>query len=106
VQYYFQLQLGTHVKTVALVSRYTDPNQELLRLSHGTLYSSYYLGTSALQVIDVSRIKTVVAMVEHQRPEEYKEINMGERKAMFLVEKMGLGFTQEEESQENSDEDE
>ena len=45
-------------------------------------------------------------MVEHQRPEEYKEINMGERKTMFLVEKMGLGFTQEEESQENSDEDE
>ena len=71
---------------LALVSLYSLPQSDLLRISHGTLWSCEHQGDSALIFIDVRTIKSVVAMIPHS-----PVIGGGElRGRFFLVEKPGF----------------
>ena len=71
---------------LALVSIYSSPDPELLRVSHNTLWSCEYQGDSALKFIDVRTIKSVVAMIPHSPAIRGQEA----RDRFFLVEKPGF----------------
>jgi hypothetical protein len=73
------LQLGT--RTLAVVSVWSLPHEDLWERSHNTCYSSIYEGQDKLVVIDVHDILTVVAMVQHTVSGQIR---------FFLVEKPGL----------------
>lgn len=71
---------------LALVSLYSKPHDDLLRVSYGTLWSCEYHGDSGLRFIDVKAIKSVVAMIPHSPV-------IGGQEAcgrFFLVEKPGF----------------
>ena len=80
---------------LAIISMYSEPNPDLLVESHGTLVSCQYFGDDGLVVVEVSCIKSVVAMVPHNPPHsKNSELHF------FLVERPGLdivnlGSTQE-----------
>ena len=63
VEYYFRLQFGDTVQSLALVSMFSPPDQELLELSHGAIYICRSGGVDALTVVDVKLITAVVSMV-------------------------------------------
>jgi hypothetical protein len=71
---------------VALVSLYSMPHQELLRLSSNTLYSCEHNGDDSLRFIDVKTIQAVVAMVPHTPAIGHQEPS----DRFFLVEKPGF----------------
>jgi len=73
--------------TLAVVSLYSHLNKDLLESSYHTLLSCSYTGDTALHVIDIKSVMSVVAMVPHhpfpgQTLEQY-----------FIVEKPGLDMT-------------
>ncbi|KAI6000689.1 hypothetical protein EDD15DRAFT_2140607, partial [Pisolithus albus] len=70
---------------VALVTLYSDPHPQLLERSYGVVASCTKLGEASLQVIQISAIQSVVAMVPH-RP----LIDGRVEDRYFLVEKMGM----------------
>ena len=108
VQYFFKIKLGDTSLALAMVSKYGNPNPALLKLSSGALYSSKYLGSSALEVIDVKSIISVVAMVKH--PFGFDSVSLPEtsptyatgnqftadnlKDSYYLVEKIGLDTLQ------------
>lgn len=63
VEYYFRLQFGDTVQSLALVSMFSPPDQELLDLSHQAVYICQHGGIGALKVVDVKSITAVVSMV-------------------------------------------
>ena len=69
-----------------MVSLFSKPHSDLLRISHGTLWSCEYHGDSALRFIDVRTIKSVVAMIPHSPMIGGQEA----RDRFFLVEKLGF----------------
>lgn len=71
--------------TLAVISLYSEPNPDLLTVSHGTFASCQYFGDDALVVVDVSCIESVVAMVPHNPPHS-KDSELH----FFLVERPGL----------------
>ncbi|KJA18806.1 hypothetical protein HYPSUDRAFT_144447 [Hypholoma sublateritium FD-334 SS-4] len=73
------------VHTLAVLSVYSQPDPQLLEASHGAFVSCKYLGDDSIQVIDVSQIHSVVAMVPHKL-----EGHETGDKHYFLVERPGL----------------
>lgn len=71
--------------TLAVISVYSEPREDLLEASHGTLVSCQYFGDNALEVIEVSCIESVVAMVPHNPPHA-----MDTESHFFLIERPGL----------------
>lgn len=65
VYYYFQALIKEIETTLALVSLYSLPHEELSEYSHHTLLSCVYEGDACLQVVDIKSIMSVVAMVPH-----------------------------------------
>jgi hypothetical protein len=63
VEYFFRLQFGETVHSLALVSVFSPPDQELLDLSHHAVYICHSGGMDALTVVDVKAITAVVSMV-------------------------------------------
>lgn len=83
VLFYFIITINNHDLTLACVSCYSQPHEDLLKASHGTLLSCTRHGI--VKIIDVKSISAVVAMVPHQPfPGEDR---------FFLVEKPGLDTT-------------
>ena len=80
VQYFFQATVGDEIKTLALVSTYSGPQPDLLRQSHNTLWACRYQGVRGLQVIEVTHIHSVVAMVPLPQDNDL----------LFVGEKLGL----------------
>jgi hypothetical protein len=78
VLFYFRLTIHDEIKTLALVSKYGQPDFDLLQKSYHTLWSCESLGDAGLEVIDVQTIQSVVAMVPH----------LDDR--FFVYEKIGL----------------
>jgi hypothetical protein len=76
-------------ENVALISVYSPPDAELLKFSHGTLWSCTHEGNDGLQIINVKTIKAVVAMIPH-RPTLPSGIT---KDRFFMVEKAGLDVT-------------
>ncbi|KAJ7131580.1 hypothetical protein C8R43DRAFT_895969 [Mycena crocata] len=79
VQFYFQADINGHMKTLALAAPYTPPDRDLLTASSNTLWVCRTTGQTALQVVDVKTVTSVVGMVPFQ--------NDGR---VFVVHKMGL----------------
>jgi hypothetical protein len=65
VLFYFRLTIHDEIKTFALVSKYGQPDFDLLQKSYHTLWSCESLGDAGLEVIDVQTIQSIVAMVPH-----------------------------------------
>ena len=86
IYFFIHLRHDGNELALALVSLYSNPDVDVLRLSHDTLWSCEYHGDSALKFIDVGVIKSVVAMVPHS-----PVINGQEAcDRFFLVEKPGF----------------
>jgi hypothetical protein len=63
---------------------WSEPEQQLLGQSHGTLYVCAYMGAGGLCVIDIESIMSVVALIP-MKPSD------GDKSArFFVVEKPGL----------------
>ncbi|KAG2053775.1 hypothetical protein BDR06DRAFT_857656, partial [Suillus hirtellus] len=74
---------------VAMVSVYSCLDQQLLDLSHGTMWSCTHDGDKNLQLIDVQIITAVVAMIPH-----HPTLPCGVMEdRYFMVEKTGLDIT-------------
>jgi hypothetical protein len=86
VQYYLRLAVPSEgdLKTLALVSVYSPPDEGLLKDSSSTLWSCAYRGNAALRIIDINAITSVVAMVP-QPP-----FRAEPEQRYFVVEKPGL----------------
>ncbi|KAF9059841.1 hypothetical protein BDP27DRAFT_1190999, partial [Rhodocollybia butyracea] len=70
IQFYFRFQGNleddqAEPETLAMVSRYSKPDAQLLKDSFGTVISCKYQGADNLAVIPVKDIKSVVGMVPH-----------------------------------------
>jgi hypothetical protein len=63
VEYFFWLQFGDMVHSLALVSMFSPPDQDLLKLSHHAAYICQHGGINVLTVVDVKSITAVVSMV-------------------------------------------
>jgi hypothetical protein len=84
VYYYFQVLIRETETTLALVSLYSLPHNELFENSHHTLLSCVYEGDAHLHVIDIKSIMSVVAMVPHH------PFPGDDQDRYFVVEKPGL----------------
>jgi hypothetical protein len=62
VQYFFRLQFHHEIFSLALVSLFSPPDRDLLVESQNTTEVCHYNGDSALQIVDVKAISTVVSM--------------------------------------------
>lgn len=70
---------------IALVTLYSHPHPRLLDNSYGVLASCTKLGEASLQVVKISSIQAVVAMVPH-----HPVVNGVLEDRYFLVEKTGM----------------
>ena len=66
MQYFFR----NRKRAFALISRYSDPDPELLMQLHKTLYVAQYKGKQSLEIIGVYSIKLVVGMVPFMLSEQ------------------------------------
>ncbi|KAF8883746.1 hypothetical protein CPB84DRAFT_1686136 [Gymnopilus junonius] len=81
VQYFFQVQVQGVEETVALVSNFSTPDEQLCTESSGALLVCQYQGALALEVIPVKDTSNCIAMVPFHEPEDGR---------FFVCEKMGL----------------
>jgi hypothetical protein len=63
IEYFFQLRFGDTVYSLALVSMFSAPDQDILNLSHRAAYICHHGRPDVFTVVDVKAIKAVVAMV-------------------------------------------
>jgi hypothetical protein len=63
VKYFFRLEFSNTVHSLALVSVFSPPDQELLELSHHAVYICHGSGIDSLIVVDVKAITAVISMV-------------------------------------------
>ncbi|KAI1783778.1 hypothetical protein LXA43DRAFT_976981 [Ganoderma leucocontextum] len=65
VQYYFRCKIGSVIYTLAIVSRYSAPNEDLLQESSGAVWACCMSETERerLAVIDIKSILSCVAMI-------------------------------------------
>ncbi|KAI0315341.1 hypothetical protein OF83DRAFT_1164840 [Amylostereum chailletii] len=103
VQAYFNAQMEDNItQSLALVSVFGEPDQEMLRSSSNTVWVASYKAETNLAVVDVKDIQSVVAMIpwQHENP-----VNVT---LYFLDEKPGLDMMllvdEDEEEQEDEDE--
>ncbi|KAG1770532.1 hypothetical protein EDD22DRAFT_816757 [Suillus occidentalis] len=72
IQYFTQVAIPTdnvgewHDANIAVVSVFSAPDADLVQLSNQTVLSCKYLGDEGLCVVDVTSIKSVVAMIPHR----------------------------------------
>ena len=78
VLFYFRLTIHDEIKTLALISKYGQPDFDLLTKLYHMLWSCKSLSNAGLEVIDVQSIQSVVAMVPHldDRFFVYKKIGL------------------------------
>ena len=82
VQYFFQLIIGDDRHTLAMLSIYSQPHEELWNTSSGTLSVCKYSGQHVLHVVPATTIVSVVGMVPYQP--------FDDDGWFYLVEKIGL----------------
>jgi hypothetical protein len=63
VKYFFRLRFGDIIHSLAVVSMFSLPDEELLEESHHAVYICHHRGTAALRVVDVDTITSVMSMV-------------------------------------------
>ena len=111
VRYFFRLQFGPTIYSLAILSMFSNPDPELLEKSYNTVYSSHYRGEDALVVVNVIKITSLVAMVPYYRVQEDGTI-LDPGNEYFLVEKPYIDITfyrgeveADEETEERSDDE-
>ncbi|KIJ13970.1 hypothetical protein PAXINDRAFT_80092 [Paxillus involutus ATCC 200175] len=82
VKYYARIKVNADFETIACISLFSQPDQQLLRLSWHTILSC--IPQNDIQIVDVKSILSVVAMVPHQVH------TLGDMERYFVVEKPGL----------------
>jgi hypothetical protein len=86
IKYFFRLQFGHTIHSLAVLSLFSQPDNLLLEKSHNTVYSCHYRSDDALMVINVNRIMSLVAMIPYYRVKDDGTIvDPGDE--YFLVEK-------------------
>ena len=83
VQFYFQAQVDDQVLSLAVISRYSLPDEQLLELSYHSLVVCTHDATRPLVIVEVQSILSVVAMVP------FTHANLGQN-LHYVVEKLGL----------------
>jgi hypothetical protein len=63
VQFFFCIKVGNEEESFPLISHHTAPDVNMLTQSHRTLWSCKYQAETALDVISVNSIISVVGMV-------------------------------------------
>jgi hypothetical protein len=63
VEYFFRLQFSDTAYSLALVSVFSPPDQEILELSNHAAYICHRGGTDTLTVVEAKAISAVVSMV-------------------------------------------
>jgi hypothetical protein len=63
IEYFFRLRFGDVIHSLALVSVFSPPDEDLLEESHHAAYICQYRGVAALRVVDAKAITSVVSMV-------------------------------------------
>lgn len=84
VIYFFSKIIRGELRAFALVSLYSPPNEYLLQQTNDTLVVCRYRGETALMVINVKLILSVVAMIP------FPFLLDGRSDQYFMVEKFGL----------------
>ena len=86
VHYYFQMIIQKQTQTLALVTKYSDPDAEILRESFGTLWvlKKQQPSNKVLTVIEAKNIITVVPIPPLS----------GSDNLWFLAEKPGLNISE------------
>jgi hypothetical protein len=86
VQYFFRVRSSDPcdllTRTLAVISLWSDKDEEFWRISNRTVWHSRYQGQACLAVISVTDIESCVAMIPHK---------IRDRDGSVLVEKPGLG---------------
>jgi hypothetical protein len=73
------------------VSRYAPPQENILTLSHGTLWVTTHSTDSDIVLVEVHNISSVVGVVPMPHlPEDITEKLHIPKNAVFVVEKIGL----------------
>ena len=102
VLYFFQVHVNAREHSLATVSIYSDPDQDLLDRSLATVWSCRAGGREGLRVIDVKMIRSVVAMIPQPRSPGHEHY----QGRYFVVEKLGvLSANGSEEGESNEDDD-
>lgn len=92
VKYFFHLQFGPAIYNLALLSKFSKPDLDLLEKSSHTVYACRYQGEDALVVLDIKRILSLVAMVPYYKvQDDGTTVDPGDE--YFLVEKPYLDLT-------------
>ncbi|KAF8991354.1 hypothetical protein BDQ17DRAFT_1255007 [Cyathus striatus] len=86
VLYYFVVTFEGASETVAMVSLFTKPDQQLFEDSCGTVLSCMLMGETSLRVVNVKSIQSVVAAIPFPHNDNYPELEGN----VFIVEKPGL----------------
>ncbi|KAI0309598.1 hypothetical protein OF83DRAFT_1033854, partial [Amylostereum chailletii] len=91
VQYYFRVQPKDHsepCRTLAMLSLYSPPDEDLFEQLYGAVWSCMYLGQGSLVVVDAVCIQSVVAIIPfpHTSPRNHRGQVDG---PFYVVEKMG-----------------
>ena len=74
VEYFFRLRFGETVHSLALISVFSPPDQEILEMSNHAAYICHHGGADALVVVDVKAITSVVSMVPDYQVTTNREI--------------------------------
>ena len=89
VRYYFRLSFGEECHPLAMLSVYSEPDQELLEKTFETLYVCHYQGDAALKIIHATSIVALVATVPCFSVTPDGEVHEPDNK-WFLLEKLSL----------------
>ncbi|KAJ7220423.1 hypothetical protein B0H12DRAFT_991594, partial [Mycena haematopus] len=65
VLFYFRAEIADEAKAFALVDVYSEPDEDFIRESYGTVWSAGHGGGEHLCVIPAQAVLSVVAMVPH-----------------------------------------
>ena len=91
VKYFFRMVIETELHVVAMISKFSQPDFQLLKGSSGTLWSCKYEGDISLYVVPIACIHSAVAMVPvPQFDEDGLQFLPTTTDQYFVVEKMGL----------------
>ena len=86
VQYFFNATVNDTRQTLALVSMYSRPDEDLFKRSNWTVWSVTEGGQNGLRVIDAKSILSVVSVIPHNH-----HVNADSSDVRFFVwEQMGM----------------
>ncbi|KAI0350659.1 hypothetical protein OH77DRAFT_1412493 [Trametes cingulata] len=91
VQYFFLFNIAGIEQALAMISPFSAPDPALLAESENTVLACTYLGQEAREVISITEIVSVVAMVPLPMTQaEEEEVGIDYSSRFFVVEKPGL----------------